>query len=96
MSADNSGQVQYVNIEVKSSRECVTPFIIRLNALDFRDLQDRVARTITVLPNVIFHKSLMDKFVDTFKEVIVENPRYITQQVFLFILYVAIFDINNI
>ncbi|KAK4875589.1 hypothetical protein RN001_012011 [Aquatica leii] len=80
LSPENSRQVQYITIEVKSSRESIQPFNIRLNALDFKDLQDRIARPITILPNVLVHKSLMDKFVDTFKEVVVDNPRYETDQ----------------
>ncbi|KAF5284436.1 hypothetical protein FQR65_LT13542 [Abscondita terminalis] len=80
LSPENSGQVQYVTIEVKSSRDNVQPFNIRLNSLDFKDLQDRIARPITILPNVSIHKTLMDKFVDTFKEVVQENQSYSTDQ----------------
>lgn len=56
-------------------------FNIRLNALDFKDFQDRVSLPITVLPNVTFHKTLLDRFIDTFKEQVANNPRYETQQV---------------
>lgn len=81
ISVDNSGQVQYVNIEVKSNRNNVQPFIIRLNARDFRDLQDRVARPITISSNVTFYTTLIDKFVETFKAIVAENPKYTTTQV---------------
>lgn len=56
-------------------------FNIRLNALDFKDLQDRVSRPITVLPHVTFHKTLLDRFIDTFKEQVEQNSRYHTEQV---------------
>ncbi|KAK5644774.1 hypothetical protein RI129_006074 [Pyrocoelia pectoralis] len=81
ISPDNSRQVQYVTIEVKSARDNVPSFNIRINTSDFKDLQDRLARPISILPNVLVHKSLMDKFVDTFKEVVKENPLYNTQEV---------------
>lgn len=81
ISHQNANDVQYVNIEVKSSRPHVQPFIIRINALDFKDLQDRIARTITVLPTVTFHKTLQDQFVEAFKDAIMDNPRYSTDRV---------------
>lgn len=79
----NSNEVQYVTIEVKSSRPNVEPFTIRINGLDFKDLQDRIARTITVLPTVKFHQTLLDQFVDAFKDAVKTNPVYSTDQVIL-------------
>lgn len=92
MSPITFGEVQYVNIEVKTTREGVRPFSIRLNALDFKNLQDRVARIITVLPNVEFQKTLMEKFIDIFRDQVAENPAYVTNQVRLiyFLLYVLL------
>lgn len=80
LSPQNS-ETQYLNIEVKSSRQGINTFIIRINASDFKDLKDRVARTIIILPNVKFHQSVMDQFVDVFKETIKKNPTYETTQV---------------
>lgn len=77
----NRNQVQFINIEVKSTRASVAPFFIRLNALDFKDLQDRWARPIVVLPNVVFQVTLLDRFVDAFKEQIKLNQIYETNQV---------------
>lgn len=73
--------MQYVTIEVKTQRREVNPFTIRINALDFRDLQDRVARPISVLPNIKFHRTVMEQFVDTFREIVEKNPKYSTDQV---------------
>lgn len=78
ISNQNTNGTQYLNIEIKSSRQHVDPFIIRINARDFKDLRDRVARSIEILPNVKFHKSVMDQFVDVFKETIMNNPVYDT------------------
>lgn len=76
-----NSETQYLNIEVKSSRQGIDTFIIRINASDFKDLKDRVARTITILPTVKFHQSVLDQFVDVFKETIKKNPTYETTQV---------------
>ncbi|KAL3267963.1 hypothetical protein HHI36_007100 [Cryptolaemus montrouzieri] len=76
------GEIQYLNIEVKSSREGVNPFIIRINSGDFQKLQNRLTRTVTVMPNVKFHKTIIDQFIDVFKNTIKDNPKYDTNQAF--------------
>lgn len=76
ISHQNTSEVQFLNIEVKSSRPNVVPFDIRINATDFKDLQDRVTRIITILPNVKFHKTVIEQFVDIFKETVQQNPKY--------------------
>ncbi|OXU32031.1 hypothetical protein TSAR_004329 [Trichomalopsis sarcophagae] len=73
-------EVQYVNIAVIPTRAGAQPFNIRLNALDFKDLQDKVSRPIKVLDSVVFHRTLLDRFIDTFKEQIAQNPEYETAQ----------------
>ncbi|PSN53019.1 E3 ubiquitin-protein ligase TM129 [Blattella germanica] len=74
------GGAQFLNIEVKSTRNGVKPFFFRLNALDYRDLQDKISRPITILQNVTFHRSLIDKFLDAFREQVAENPVFETLQ----------------
>ncbi|KAK9877027.1 hypothetical protein WA026_016054 [Henosepilachna vigintioctopunctata] len=76
------GDIQFLNIEVKSSREGVPPFIIRINSVEFQNLQIRLNRTINVMPNVKFHKTIIDQFIDVFKNVIKENDKYNTNQAF--------------
>lgn len=76
-----SSETQYLNIEVKSSRSGVNTFLIRINVTDFKDLKDRVARTITIMPNVKFHQSVIDQFVDVFRETIKNNSTYEINQV---------------
>lgn len=80
MSPTMRGEVQFINIEVKPTRMGAQSFEIRLNALDFKDLQDKVTRPITVLQNITFHKTLLDRFIDTFKEQVKVNPVYVTVQ----------------
>ncbi|KAJ8967946.1 hypothetical protein NQ314_002562 [Rhamnusium bicolor] len=80
ISYHNTSESQYLNIEVKSNRQRVDPFIIRINATDFKDLKDRISRSIEILPNVKFHKSVLEQFVDVFKETILNNPPYDTNE----------------
>lgn len=68
--------VQYVNIAVKPTRQGIREFSIRINALDFKDLQDRINRPITILSSVKFHRSVLDRFVEVFKDQVAQNPTY--------------------
>lgn len=63
------------------TRSGAKSFDIRLNALDFKDLQDKITRPIIILSNVKFHKTLLDRFVDTFKEQVAKNRQFETSQV---------------
>ncbi|KAF3426614.1 hypothetical protein E2986_10482 [Frieseomelitta varia] len=76
MSPTTRGEVQFINIEVKPTRAGSQPFDIRLNVFDFKNLQDKVSRPIVILQNITFHKTLLDKFIDNFKQQVQENPRY--------------------
>ncbi|KAG5671355.1 hypothetical protein PVAND_001556 [Polypedilum vanderplanki] len=73
---DANDAAQFVNIEVKPTREGVKKFTIRISTLDFKDLQDRVNRPITVLSTVKFHTSIIDRFIEVFNKEIEKNPRY--------------------
>ncbi|XP_024889457.1 E3 ubiquitin-protein ligase TM129-like isoform X1 [Temnothorax curvispinosus] len=80
MSPTTRDQVQFINIQVKPMRAMAQEFDIRLNALDFKDLQDKVSRPIAVLHNIRFHRTLLDRFIDTFKEEVDKNPFYDTAE----------------
>lgn len=73
--------IQFVNIRVKPMRAGVKEFIIRINALEFKSLQDRMLRPITILDGVNFSKTVIDRFVEVFKQQIELNPRYRTAEV---------------
>lgn len=60
--------MQFINIEVKSTRPNRPTFNFRLIAQDFKELQDKVRRPIIILPNIVFHKTLIDKFIEVFRE----------------------------
>ncbi|XP_053688928.1 E3 ubiquitin-protein ligase TM129 [Sabethes cyaneus] len=76
VSQDAFETVQYVNIAVIPVRKEIKEFSIRINALDFKDLQDRISRPITILSSVKFHRSVLDRFVDVFKDQVAQNPIY--------------------
>lgn len=73
---DPTDGVQFVNIQVKPTRPGVKNFSIRINSLDFKDLQDRINRPITVLASVKFHTTLIDRFIDVFVAEARKNPKY--------------------
>lgn len=67
--------------QVRPARATAEAFDIRLNALDFKDLQDKITRPIIILENITFHKTLLERFINTFKEEANKNPVYSTAQV---------------
>lgn len=78
---DSTDGVEFVNIQVKPTRAGVRNFSIRINSLDFKDLQDRVNRPITILSSVKFHTSLIDRFIDVFVAEARNNPRYSSPEI---------------
>ncbi|XP_032662636.1 transmembrane protein 129 [Odontomachus brunneus] len=80
MSDVTGDQVQYINIQVKPMRTNAEAFEIRLNALDFKELQNKVKRSIVIPQNITFHKTLLDRFISAFKEQANKNPVYNTTQ----------------
>ncbi|XP_055533932.1 E3 ubiquitin-protein ligase TM129 [Wyeomyia smithii] len=76
VSQDAFETVQYVNIAVIPLRKEIKEFSIRINALHFRELQDRINSQITVLSSVKFHRSVLERFVDVFKDQVAQNPTY--------------------
>lgn len=98
--------VQFVNIRVKPTRAGVSEFIIRINALDFKTLQDRMLRPITILEGVTFNKTVIERFIEVFKQQIRLNPKYNTNEVYfmhyhetlsmkLYLLYLTLFFIHS-
>uniref|UniRef100_T1GC41 Uncharacterized protein n=1 Tax=Megaselia scalaris TaxID=36166 RepID=T1GC41_MEGSC len=75
---DSSELVQMLSMKVTSMRSNVKEFRIRINASAFEDLQDRLSRPITVNPGFHLHKTVMDRFIEVFKEQVSQNPIYST------------------
>jgi len=69
--------------------------------LSFEDLQDKISQPIIVSQSIKFHKSLIDRFIDAFKEEVNKNPFYETTQVWkfycysLFLIIFLLFFVNN-
>lgn len=78
---DSAETIQFVNIVVKPTRPKVKEFKIRLNAVDFTDLQDRLHRPITILNGVDFKRSVLEHFIEAFKELVALNGTFDTDQV---------------
>lgn len=68
-------------LQVKPTRIGAKAFDIRISTFTFKDLQDKVQQPIIILQDVTFHKTLLDRFIDVFKEQALENPFYETTQV---------------
>lgn len=73
---------------MKPTRAGVSEFIIRINALDFKTLQDRMTRPITILDGVKFNKTVIDRFVEVFRQQVQLNPIYSSGEVcnFFFVI----------
>lgn len=60
---------------------CQLVLFSRLNALDFKDLEDKLCRPVTIAQNIVFHRSRADQFIDVFKEQVYQNPPYHSTEV---------------
>lgn len=60
---------------------CQIVLFSRLNALDFKDLEDKLCRPVTIAQNIVFHRSRADQFIDVFKEQVYQNPPYHSTEV---------------
>uniref|UniRef100_A0A1I8N562 RING-type domain-containing protein n=1 Tax=Musca domestica TaxID=7370 RepID=A0A1I8N562_MUSDO len=76
VSQDNNDTLQMVSIMVKTNRAGVPDFHIRINALEFRNLEERITRPILIPSNIQFHRNVIDRFIDVFKEQVSLNPIY--------------------
>ncbi|XP_011191811.1 E3 ubiquitin-protein ligase TM129 [Zeugodacus cucurbitae] len=76
VSQDTNDTLQMVSIVVKPNRQKVADFHIRINALEFRNLEERISRPIAIPSNIQFHRNVIDRFIDVFKEQVAKNPIY--------------------
>ncbi|XP_068153616.1 E3 ubiquitin-protein ligase TM129 [Drosophila tropicalis] len=73
---DQNDTLQMISIVVKPMRQGVSDFHIRINALEFRNLEDRLRRPIAIPSDIQFHRSVIDRFVDVFKTQVALNPMF--------------------
>ncbi|XP_037953099.1 E3 ubiquitin-protein ligase TM129-like [Teleopsis dalmanni] len=76
VSQDSNDTLQMISIKVKTNRQGIPDFNIRINALEFRNLEERITRPISIPANIQFHRNVVDRFVDVFKEHVALNPIY--------------------
>lgn len=67
------------SIKVTSARPGVKEFRIRINSLEFENLQDRLSRPITINSDIQLHRTVMDRFIEVFREQVAQNPTYSTE-----------------
>lgn len=58
-----------------------------MNALDFKDLEEKLNIPIDVAQNIVFHRSKTDQFLEVFKEHVFQNPPYQTTEVMYLFKY---------
>ncbi|XP_064549293.1 E3 ubiquitin-protein ligase TM129 [Drosophila montana] len=78
---DQNDTLQMISIVVRPMRQGVSDFNIRINALEFRSLEDRLRRPITIPSNIQFHRSVIDRFVDVFKTQVALNPIFSSEPI---------------
>nr|AAL13910.1 LD39811p [Drosophila melanogaster] len=71
---DQNDTLQMISIIVRPMRQGVSDFHIRINALEFRNLENRVRRPIAIPSNIQLHRNVIDRFVDVFKAQVAQNP----------------------
>ncbi|XP_045459913.1 E3 ubiquitin-protein ligase TM129 [Melitaea cinxia] len=80
LSTTGEDEVQYVNIEVIPTRDDIEKFSFRISTTSLRELQPRLDRAVRVPENISLLPTLIERFIEVFKQHIEENPVYITDQ----------------
>ncbi|KAJ0179109.1 hypothetical protein K1T71_004821 [Dendrolimus kikuchii] len=79
-SPSGEDETQYVNIEAIPSREEVRKFTFRITAAALRDLQPRLMRPVRVPDHISLLPTLIERFVNVFKQYVEQNPVYYVDQ----------------
>lgn len=74
ISYENMTSVQFVHIDVVSINQNIPPFSIRLNALDYRDLKEKLQTPVRNARNIVIRQSLSEQFLHAFAEQVSLNP----------------------
>lgn len=78
-------EVQYVNIEAIPSREDIKRFSFRISTASLRDLQPRLERPVRVPEHISLLPTLIERFVNVFKQHVDQNPIYYVDHVSFFV-----------
>lgn len=77
ISYENMMSVQFVHIDVVSVNPNLSPFTLRLNSLDYRELKEKLQVPIRNARNIVIRQSLSEQFLQAFAEQVSLNPVFI-------------------
>nr|XP_053647506.1 transmembrane protein 129-like isoform X1 [Cherax quadricarinatus] len=74
--AQNSAMdTQLLNIRVSSIKEGIASFYVRLNSLEYMDLERKIVNPVVNVRQVVVQQSLSDRFFEAFLETVNSNPQ---------------------
>ncbi|XP_052773818.1 E3 ubiquitin-protein ligase TM129-like [Mya arenaria] len=74
ISYENMTSVQYIHIDVISINKNISRFTLRLNALDYKDLKEKLQSPVRNARNIVIRQTLSEQFLHAFAEQISLNP----------------------
>lgn len=87
MTPAGDDEVQYVNIDVIPGRRNVSKFSFRVTTLTLRELQPRLAQPVMVPDHLTLQPSLVERFINVFKQHVESNPPFLVNDVSSLIWY---------
>merc|ERR1711915_657501 len=69
------GGTQFLHLQVVTRKPGVANFQFRLNSLEYQNLQTKLAGQIENLRNIQIYKTVSERFVDVFKQQVLQNER---------------------
>nr|DBA29390.1 TPA: hypothetical protein GDO54_009618 [Pyxicephalus adspersus] len=72
----NNTPVQFITIRVTSVIPNVPAFDIRINSAEYGELREKLRPPVRNVANVIIHRTLSDRFLDTFRSIVQTNHFY--------------------
>ncbi|KAH3790038.1 E3 ubiquitin-protein ligase TM129-like [Dreissena polymorpha] len=76
ISYENMTSVQFIHIEVKRVHEHLSPFTLRLNALDYKDLKEKLQTPVRNAQQIVIRQTLSEQFLHAFAEEISINQPF--------------------
>ncbi|RVE41740.1 hypothetical protein evm_013617 [Chilo suppressalis] len=73
-------EIQYVNIEAIPSHDDIDRFSFRISTTALRDLQPRLTHPVRVPEHLSLLPTLIERFVNVFKQHVEQNPVYYVDQ----------------
>ncbi|XP_050395873.1 E3 ubiquitin-protein ligase TM129 isoform X2 [Patella vulgata] len=76
ISYENNLTAQFLSILVSGINPNLKPFYIRLNALEYGDLKEKLHLPVRNVRSIVIQQSLSDKFIEAFRQQVSENAVY--------------------